>query len=489
MQKDMTSCTRRGFLKDSAIAAAMAAAAPACGALWANEADKATSKTVKPLSAEALLHGFPPFNYAYHQCLAYKIFCADKAHPDKNLTTFEDALGYIRTIHDITGGGLRQIAYLVGWQFEGHDSKYPAWSEVNGHLKRPQDPDARTSFLWMAEEAKKYNAAASVHINMSDAYENSPLWKEYLAQGLILCDKNGRPHKAGVWGGEQSYLVDKVKEWQTGYSKKRIDAVLRLLPFLRESGTVHIDAFGMTGGNQKLRDAVFGILDYWRAQGIDVTTEYIDFAAIGRIPMVYHLNLSEESRIQYPPNVICGGGDGGNQRIKKTYAGWAHLPEAGCLYEEAWGISIDHDLSGGRNGMRGIVGKICLRTLPWHFFNRRRPVSYDDGAELYRVVYGDGVESTVRKKDRHLTVRHNGRTLIDGGDVFMPAGWTKGEWFAFSRSGGTRDWPVPDAWKNAKSLNVATLTDAGRGPTTALAVRDGKITVSLKAGEGLAISC
>jgi len=437
-------------------------------------------------AAEATASG-APFRHTYSQCLAYKIYCADKAHPDQNLVTFEEALRYMRVIHDVTGG-LKQVPYLVGWQFDGHDSRYPSWAEVNPRLKRPQDPDARASFLWLAEEAKRLNAFVSVHVNMSDAYETSPLWKEYRENGLILLGKDGQPRKAGVWGGEQSYLVDKVKEWRSGHAKRRIDALVALLPFLRESGSVHIDAFGLIGKNDELRQTVFGIFDYWRGMGIDVTTEYFDFELAGRLPMVYHLNLSEENRIKYPADVVCGGGDGGNQRLVKTYEGWAHLPEAGCLYEEAWGVSIDRDLSAARGGMKGIVGKLCSRTLPWFFLNRHRALSFEDGAEIYRVTFSDGVETSVRKPDRHLTIRDNGRVLVDGGDLFMPALWTKrGEWFVYSKAGGTRVWPVPEAWKDKAEVLAYALSDDGRSPATVMPIRDGKLTVQLDPGRGFAL--
>lgn len=427
------------------------------------------------------------FRHNYAQCLTYKIFCADKAHPDQNLVTFEEALRTIRVIHDVTGG-LEQVPYLVGWQFDGHDSKYPSWAEVNPRLKRPEDPDARASFLWLAEEARQLNAFVSVHVNMSDAYETSPLWKEYRENGLILCGKDGQPRKAGVWGGEQSYLVDKVKEWRSGHAKRRIDALVALLPFLRASGSVHIDAFGLIGKNEELKQTVLGIFEYWRGMGIDVTTEYFDFELVGQLPMVYHLNLSEANRIKYPAEVICGGGDGCNQRHAAKQSGWAHLPEAGCLYEEAWGVSIDHDLGGGRNCTMGIVCKLCTRTLPWYFLNRRRALAYEDGAETYRVTYNGGVESAVRKSDRQLTIREGERVLVEGGDVFMPALWTKrGEWFLYSKAGGTRAWPVPEAWKSKAEVLAFALSDDGRSPATVMPIRDGKLAIPLDPGQAFAL--
>ena len=99
--------------------------------------------------------------------------------------------------------------------------------------------------------------------------------------GSIILGKDGQPRKAGVWGGEQSYLVDKVKEWKSGHARRRIDALVALLPFLRESGSVHIDAFGLIGKNEELRQTVYGIFDYWRGMGIDVGRVFSRTFALG----------------------------------------------------------------------------------------------------------------------------------------------------------------------------------------------------------------
>ena len=72
--------------------------------------------------------------------------------------------------------GMPKIVYLVGWQYLGHDSKYPAWDSVNESLKRECDKTAKDSLLWLMEEGFKYNTTVSLHINIQDAYRDSPLW-------------------------------------------------------------------------------------------------------------------------------------------------------------------------------------------------------------------------------------------------------------------------------------------------------------------------
>ena len=144
-----------------------------------------------------------PYQHEYHQSLVTKIAQALKT--GELYCTFAQALEMIRRIHHLTGG-LKHVTYLAGWQFEGHDSKYPAWSEVNARLKRPEDREAVDSLRWLMAEARAYDTTVSLHINMSDAYENSPLWDLYRKEDLLIRKHDGELAKGGVWGGEQSYL-------------------------------------------------------------------------------------------------------------------------------------------------------------------------------------------------------------------------------------------------------------------------------------------
>src|SRR5258708_40217281 len=113
------------------------------------------------------------YRQPYHQTLVYKVFCASKT--GKMYNTFEQCLDVIRRVRDLTAG-VPQIVYLIGWQFDGHDSKYPDWSIVNPRLKRAQDESANKSLHWLIESARDLNAVVSLHINMCDAYTRTLPW-------------------------------------------------------------------------------------------------------------------------------------------------------------------------------------------------------------------------------------------------------------------------------------------------------------------------
>ena len=150
-----------------------------------------------------------PFFRDYHQTLVLKLFLGMEGEPVERLAndptfrkghevfcTFEEALEVIRKTDNLTRG-IPKIIYLVGWQKGGHDHGYPAWDEVNPRMKRAQDATALESLRWLIREGRKFNTTVSLHINMADAYKQSPLWDEYLAKDCIAKDESGQPLHLG----------------------------------------------------------------------------------------------------------------------------------------------------------------------------------------------------------------------------------------------------------------------------------------------------
>ena len=78
-----------------------------------------------------------PWLLPYHQSLVWKSMNANKDEVG-NLKavhlTFEQTLELIERYHNMTCG-IPQVVYLTGWQYNGHDSKYPSWAEVNAARK------------------------------------------------------------------------------------------------------------------------------------------------------------------------------------------------------------------------------------------------------------------------------------------------------------------------------------------------------------------
>ena len=168
------------------------------------------------------------FTHDYTRCMMMKLKMAD---PDRKGGSIihcncEKALEIIKQTDNITLG-VKKIIYLVGWQYNGHDDKYPAFFEVNEGIKRECDDTALDSLLWLIKEAKNYNTIVSVHINFADAYEDSPLFDDFVKAGALIRNAFGKPAKIEKYNGKPCYKVSYKEEWESGLFQKRVDKPLK----------------------------------------------------------------------------------------------------------------------------------------------------------------------------------------------------------------------------------------------------------------------
>lgn len=425
----------------------------------------------------------------YHESFVYKVFLKQKLKPEIK-ATLDQALEIVRRVHAYSGG-MHQVVYLVGWNYDGHDSCYPSWDKVGDQCRASWSDDPTTALRMLITKARAYNADVSLHICANDAYENSPLWSTYVEKGLLCRNADGSLVKGQVFGGERSYPVCHAREWAAGYLQKRILALLDLVPELRGTHTIHVDAlFGVESkfDGISLADDVAAIdkmVDFWHDQGIDVTTEFLpDVGQIGKYPFFYHLNLDERLKTLCPPDVVCGGA-GYNTRTtqnhyNKDWRGMMPLP--GCVYEMAWGVAHWGDLTGQTlNDPRRMVERMFEMPILFAYYNRSRVVRHVEDTADYRVEHANGVVANVRMKDRALTVADNGRTVVADGDYFLDFPRDGGLVLAWSSKGCDRVFRLPPAFAGAKRLAGRTQPD---GAELALEVTDGAVRLNLPARTG-----
>ena len=438
------------------------------------------------------------WKHKYHQTLVMKLFLSQALYDEKYKSrdngksevfcTLENALEIIRKVDNLTSG-MPKIIYLVGWQYNGHDSKYPAWFEGNEKLKRPQDSNALESIKWLMKEAKKYNTSVSLHINMFDAYEDSPLWDEYVKQNIIAKNKDGSLRK-GEWG----YPVSYAREWETGYAQKRIDSLCVLLP-VQEAGTIHIDAFhswapiGEKGPGERpfvkgpispflnftVQDetkAQENIFKYWASKGIDVTSEGVKFlretAFDGLQPMAWWIDFSPEEYIKWPASYYCGGTD-------NRFSG------------KLFGTSIHGEdiFKNDPANLSGFLNEFLTKTLPWFYLNRLERICYVSDGNNKKVVFTGNVETKI--ENDNFCLIQSGKKLVENGDVFLPALWTvKPGIVAFSESGfENKTWKLPDEFYDVTGFDVFEITLNGNQFIQKIKSKNHEITLNLKPGKGV----
>jgi len=352
---------------------------------------------------------------------------------------------------------LAKFVYLVGWQYNGHDSKYPALGEVNQALKREQDPTALESLQWLIREAKAYNTTVSLHINMIDAYEESPLWKEYFDNDIIAKDKEGKPIK-GEDFGLQSYQISYAQEWKTGYAQKRIDGLIKMIPELKEGGTIHIDAFhsmqpvrpnepispylGFTTEDEI--GAQRKIMRYWRNYGIDVTAEgYMDglrkdpFIGLQAMAWWYRENsFVNDQWVGKPQNFVS-------------------LPAQFSAFTP---MHAEEEIKKDTENRSGLLEQFCLKVVPWYY-------------------------------KRNVDTSVSGDVIMTADEVICPVLWKDKALVAYSkRNINGKVIHLPSLWLGVKEVELSELTKDGPKPLKKQEVTDGVLTLDIQAGKPVIIT-
>ena len=384
-----------------------------------------------------------PWQVKWHQSLVYRIMHALRGgdgNIDELFLTFEQGLEVIKRVHHLTCG-VPQIVFLTGWQFEGHDSKYPSWAEANRHLKQPQDATALDGLRSLIREARKYNCLATLHINMFDAYRDSPLWDEYLEKDIIAKDTDGNPIIGNEWGGMDCYHVSYTQEWKHGLAQKRIDDLIAMVPGIQENHCVYLDAFlGARKADQQGPISPYvgfskeeeartqrRIFRYWRDRDIDVASEYVIGIRVDRFVGLQPYTAAQADLIEDLPDSLYTSGP--------VYFEFREMPEDPAAFHE----------------------RFCPAFLPWH--------------------YGNDLNARGEQQ------------MADGTDLCIPALWCEDRTLvAYSKDGyESKIWELPPDWKDVARVSISKITLQGPEPVGEIPVADGRITLGVGEGEALRI--
>lgn len=436
-----------------------------------------------------------PKHHNYHQSLTLKLFMSQAKFDGKLkrrdngqselFLTYEQALDVIRKIDNLSLG-MPKIIYLVGWQYNGHDSKYPAFFEGNPLLKRKQDTSSLQSLRWLMKESSKYNTTISLHINMLDAYEDSPLWDEYVKNDIIAKNVDG-----SLRGCEWGWPISYAQEWKTGYAKKRIDSLCKLLP-IQLAGTIHIDAFhtwapvpvvdstGKTTINTKQKGPISpylnftvqdetaaqkNIFNYWASKGVDVTSESVDFlretAFEGYQPMAWWFG-GLQHYLKWPASYYCGGQDNSD---------WGKLFGTSMHGEDIVKNDPIH--------LSGFSKEFSSKTAVWHYLNQLERKYVVNSSNEKSVHFSENVISSIDKNG--LRIKQGNVILVEDENVLIPATWLKKKsLLAYSKNGyKNREWLLPENWAPEKNVTLSRVSMSGTTRIKTVSVSSGKIVLTL----------
>jgi hypothetical protein len=402
-----------------------------------------------------LNRSFPAPDPLYKETVWYKVFNARRLGDVS--TTYKQTLEIIEAIYHVTDH-LPQMAYLVGWQYDGHDTGYPSYDRLNLALGTRED---LLELIRVAKE--RFDCVISYHSNVDDAYPLYPGWDE----SLMCRDVDGTLMPWQVFDNRQSYHLCHTKDVESGNLFKRLDAMLKLIPVEK---TIHLDAFRYynsswdgdqyIGPMEELICGVRPILEYFKARGIDVSTEAVDGWAIdcpGWFSAVFH--LEDYWRAQIYHGKILGGGR------YPALGGWGM----------GSGINRDLDYAMLQRDWSTILDYIYLGTLLYRFYQEREMVEFHIPPHEVHMRFADGVRVDMEARKEYLKVTWGDLLIASGHDRFIPL---KDAIYIYSRDGGERTWRLPADWRGVP-VEIFSLSRSGRQPAPAHRLEPDSLWINL----------
>lgn len=287
--------------------------------------------------------------------------------------TVEYILEYFRQLDNVTRG-VPKICALAGFQEGGHDWQYPAMYPLNSQIKSEEHPewDGPTCIHYIMEEAKKYNVRCTVHTNIVDAYDNSPLFDYYKENGLLARDANGNYYKGWMSPHGQAYSINLKKSFEDPNGVRyQIDKLFELLPEIVETGVLYTDA-----------NIVMSASEYDGISAQEQAEAYRDI--VSWIKNKYNVDVVGEYGIQRQYGYVShgmtwdGGGDTVSSQPMKVPAyimagGESHVGSNSQIDIFGGSVQLEHE---PYHDLWTAGGRFAQKTLPYFFLNTKLRENY-----------------------------------------------------------------------------------------------------------------
>jgi hypothetical protein len=394
-----------------------------------------------------------PTDY-YDGKFIYGIRC-DEPKFEKPSAKFEQCEGIIREVASLTDHA-PQIAHLWGWQYRGKDTGYPAVAEVNPRL------GGFASLKHLLAEGPKHNCRVTFSDNYDDAYRSSPAWDP----AIIARRPDGELWESRNWTGENSYIIGLAK-YMAGPGPERIRYTCQHYG-LQE--TIHVDVLSYftvrndwdrehpASGIKNLYDGRYRVIEEFKKYGVDVTSEAMRYAAIGRISFFWHIASAKPcpfggipiplQPMIYRKSASWGEGGGRGELIDRVMN---TLFYNGCMH-----LILRNDID-----RKEISDLYFLNLLPWFKVKNRSVESFQ--REGMRTTIG--LEGSSRIEQDWETKTYS--VVVDGVEIaknlatFCPLDARRIAFYSYVEQELTS--PLPRLW-NPQEISGVSLHPQGTEP-------------------------
>ncbi len=399
------------------------------------------------------------------------------------IASFAETLDIVRTVAKVTGNAKQRVT-LVGWQFTGHDTGYPALNQVN------ERAGGAAALRKLVKDAAAYNANIEYHINLNDAYPDSPLFDP----SVLQFNREGKPY---VWshqfeGAPPDYRISNTKQFRSGYFQRRIQSFMDTVPV---SEGIRLDtfrncdtSFGPGEDIGFVSETVYGgkILDWFTEHGIVPLTEGPVDGYYGKTEGVQHrFVISDPFQLMMMQGKLYGGGK--SSEVGQAL-GWSmnlgysvrDTTELGGMHLTKYTEAEIADMYYLGNLTQSYLLKKNLIWLGAEKVGEKQVEK--DGKKVtaprnnYIARFSDGTVSTVLDDGSWTVVDHDFKS-VDGQRRVIPIG--DKEIVLYSADGGAVDWTLPSQWAGARIS--ATPVDSSVGTAQRYTVgSDSKVEIATK---------
>lgn len=415
----------------------------------------------------------------YHDKFVHNTLC-DLPRPHLPVCTFEqleDRISQLAALID----NAPQIVHMWGWQFRGKDTGYPSVAEVDRRLGTYDD------LIRLKQDCEKYNALVTFADNYDDAYKSSPAWSD----SIIARRPDGQLWFSRNWTGESSYVLGMAK-YMDGPGTERVHFTCDHYK-LRE--TTHVDVLTYfsirndwdpehpASGIKNLH-ARYKVLDLFKQHGVDVSSEFIRYAFIGKV--------------SFFQNGMSGG---------PCPFGGEPIPLQAAIYRKSaiWGQQ-GHPLDITDriltmlfyNGYSYVSGSedppfnapvaeqaqvFYLSHVPWFKLHQLHIESFRREGDRAILGLEGGSVVEVNHKTREYSVHLEGVEVARNGNTFCPL---DDERIAlYSLRGGALRAKLPAGWDSSKVAAISLAVYEPDRHELAVKVADGFATVTVPARRGV----
>ncbi|MHB8216261.1 MAG: endo-alpha-N-acetylgalactosaminidase family protein [Candidatus Sulfotelmatobacter sp.] len=400
------------------------------------------------------------------------------------ITSFAETLEIVRAVAKVTGNAKQRVT-LVGWQFTGHDTGYPALNQVN------ERAGGAAALRKLVKDAAEYNANIEYHINLNDAYPDNP----FFDPSVLQFNREGKPY---VWsyqfeGGPPDYRISNTKQFRSGYFQRRTQSFLDTVPV---SEGIRLDTFRncdiSVGPGEDIgivSETVYGakILDWFTERGIVPLTEGPVDAYYGKSEGVQHrFVISDPFQLMMMQGKLYGGGklqEGVGQAL-----GWSmnlgysfrETNEMGGLHLTKYSEAEIADMYFLGNLTQSYLLKKNLIWLGTEKVGEKQVEKNGKTVTVPRNKYiarfSDGTVSTVLDDGSWTVVDHDFKS-VDGQRRVIPIG--DKEIVLYSVDGGAVDWTLPSQWAQAR-ISAAPVDSSVAAVQRYIVGSDSKVEISTK---------